>query len=385
MDSNLLQNNLAEATTELGFPTKVGLPVRREVTLETGETVFVESVVPEVMAQTLKSHFVTPGEKYLDNGNNLNGVVQNYNSEDSETEPIIMDNKKYNITFKAEGMDTEKLKSFAEGKYSIISAIYLNEEVTPTEEMLLFMIGPGFDDNGELPTILTGWDETYSQSCMAYLYDELQQSIAERITNAGDYSGEGWYNITIVNGDINNPSTVVMTIEKVENPQLKIQGAYIVKIEKMVQSDTVDVTELDSLDVSGLVETFKELTPQDLGEPDVVVNLDNPITLDGNVLTYGIDDSDDSTEIVTAILDKLYDSNSNKLKSDVVVELNQDGTTFIAKSQLLSDFEVEMLDGYGEKVYAIGVNIEDENYAAVTFYDLKNISAFNFAEDAPAS
>lgn len=385
MDGNLLQNNLAEATTELGFPTKVGLPVRREVTLETGETVFVESVVPEVMAQTLKSHFVTPGEKYLDNGNNLNGVVQNYNSEGGETEPIIKDNKKYNITFKAEGMDTEKLKSFAEGKYSIISVIYLNEEVTPTEEMLLFMIGPGFDDNGELPTILTGWDETYSQPRMAYLYDELQQSIAERITNAGDYSGEGWYNITIVNGDINNPSTMVMTIEKVENPQLKIQGAYIVKIEKMVQSDTVDVTELDSLDVSGLVETFKELTPQDLGEPDIVVNLDNPITFtNGNVLTYDIDDS---AEIVTAILNKLYDSNSNKLKSDVVVELNQDGTTFIAKSQLASgyDFEVEMLDGYGEKVYAIGGHIEDGNYIAVTFYDLKNISAFNFAEDAPAS
>ena len=385
MDGNLLQNNLAEATTEMGFPTKVGLPVRREVTLETGETVFVESVVPEVMAQTLKSHFVTPGEKYLDNGNNLNGVVQNYNSEGGETEPIIKDNKKYNITFKAEGMDTEKLKSFAEGNYSIISVIFLNEKVTPTEEMLLFMIGPGFDDNGELPTILTGWDETYSQSCMAYLYDELQQSIVERITNAGDYSGEGWYNITIVDGDINNPSTVVMTIEKVENPQLEIQGAYIVKIEKMVQSDTVDVTELDSLDISGLVETFKELAPQDLGEPDVVVNLDNPIILDGNILTYN---TDDSAEIVTAILDKLYDPNSNKLKSDVVVELNQDGTTVIAKSQLLSDydgFEVEMLDGYGEGVYAIGVHIEDENYAAVTFYDLKNISAFNFAEDAPAS
>ena len=79
MDEKLLQNTLAEATTEQGFPTKTGLPVRREVTLETGETVMVESVVPEVMATVLGSHFVTPGEKYLDNGKNLNGVVQNYN------------------------------------------------------------------------------------------------------------------------------------------------------------------------------------------------------------------------------------------------------------------------------------------------------------------
>jgi len=91
MDEKLLQNTLAEATTEQGFPTKTGLPVRREVTLETGETVMVESVVPEVMAQTLKSHFVTPGEKYVDNGNDLNGVVQNYNEEEpAPVEPELV-------------------------------------------------------------------------------------------------------------------------------------------------------------------------------------------------------------------------------------------------------------------------------------------------------
>ncbi len=84
---SLKQNNLAEATTENGFPTEVGVPLQREVTLEDGTRVIVESITPEKMAATLKSHFVTPGEKYVDNGNNLNGVVQNYNTVEPEPEP----------------------------------------------------------------------------------------------------------------------------------------------------------------------------------------------------------------------------------------------------------------------------------------------------------
>lgn len=75
----LKQNNLAEATTELGFATETKTPLTREVTLEDGTVVKVEGVVPEKMATILGSHFVTPGEKYKDNGKNLNGVVQNYN------------------------------------------------------------------------------------------------------------------------------------------------------------------------------------------------------------------------------------------------------------------------------------------------------------------
>ena len=88
MSEKLLQNTLAEATTEQGFPTKVGVPVQREVELEDRTVVTVESVTPDKMATILKSTFITPGEKYQDNGLDLNGVVQNYNEEDeSEPEP----------------------------------------------------------------------------------------------------------------------------------------------------------------------------------------------------------------------------------------------------------------------------------------------------------
>ncbi len=85
MSEKLLQNTLAEATTEQGFPTKVGVPVQREVELEDGTVVTVESVTPDKMATILKSTFITPGEKYQDNGLDLNGVVQNYNEEDEPT------------------------------------------------------------------------------------------------------------------------------------------------------------------------------------------------------------------------------------------------------------------------------------------------------------
>ena len=50
----------------------------------------VESVVPEVMAQVLNSHFITPGEKYVDNDNDLNGVVQNYN-EGADSDGIVIE------------------------------------------------------------------------------------------------------------------------------------------------------------------------------------------------------------------------------------------------------------------------------------------------------
>lgn len=94
----LLQNNLAEATTEMGFPAETGLPIQREVELEDGTVVTVESVVPEVMAQTLKSHFITPGEKYINEEIELNGVVQNYNESDTPDLGLIEVGKTYKFS-----------------------------------------------------------------------------------------------------------------------------------------------------------------------------------------------------------------------------------------------------------------------------------------------
>lgn len=88
-EDRLLQNNLAEATTEMGFPAKVDTPLQREVTLEDGTTVIVEGITPNQMKNILNANsddpeesitFKTPGEDYVKDGEILiQGVVQKYN------------------------------------------------------------------------------------------------------------------------------------------------------------------------------------------------------------------------------------------------------------------------------------------------------------------
>lgn len=82
----LKQNNLAEATTELGFPAETSIPLEREVTLEDGTVVKVAGVTPEKLATDLGITFKTPGEPYItSSGEILNGVVQTYNEEPAAT------------------------------------------------------------------------------------------------------------------------------------------------------------------------------------------------------------------------------------------------------------------------------------------------------------
>ena len=94
---SLKQNTLAEATTENGFPTEVGFPLQREVTLEDGTKVIVEGITPDKMKTLLNQYvdgnenaatFKTPGEIYKNNEVELDGVVQIYN--DSKVEPDLV-------------------------------------------------------------------------------------------------------------------------------------------------------------------------------------------------------------------------------------------------------------------------------------------------------
>ena len=94
----LIQNNLAEATTEMGFPADVEFPLQREVTLEDGTTVIVEGVVPEKMKAILNQNvdgneeaitFKTPGEDFVENQEVLiKGVCQAWN--ESIVEPDLV-------------------------------------------------------------------------------------------------------------------------------------------------------------------------------------------------------------------------------------------------------------------------------------------------------
>lgn len=86
----LLQNNLEEATTDLGFckTTNTKLIQNQEID---GETVPVEGIAPSTMATLLKSTYKTPGEITITHsGETLNGVVQNYNASTISPESIAL-------------------------------------------------------------------------------------------------------------------------------------------------------------------------------------------------------------------------------------------------------------------------------------------------------
>lgn len=98
---NLKQNNLAEATTELGFVQTLNknagetiVALEREVELENGEKVMVAGITPEKMKAILNNGvspevvtFKTPGEPVGE----LDGVCQAYNKSLEEVEDSIVE------------------------------------------------------------------------------------------------------------------------------------------------------------------------------------------------------------------------------------------------------------------------------------------------------
>lgn len=97
-NEKLLQNTLAEATTEMGFPAKTNTPLQKEVTLEDGTVVTVEGITPNKMKTVLNQNvdgteeavtFKTPGEVYKNEEVELPGVCQVYNSSIIEPDNIV--------------------------------------------------------------------------------------------------------------------------------------------------------------------------------------------------------------------------------------------------------------------------------------------------------
>lgn len=130
----LKQNNLEEATTELGFVQAINanagetvVALEREVELENGEIVTVAGITPEKMKAVLNNGadpeivtFKTPGEIVGD----LNGVCQAYNAtlteepvevvtDEGEEEPIIDDGDEGNGEGEDE-MNSEELPEAGE-------------------------------------------------------------------------------------------------------------------------------------------------------------------------------------------------------------------------------------------------------------------------------
>lgn len=227
----LLQNNLAEATTEQGFPIKTGLPVRREVELEDGTVVTVESVVPEVMAQTLKSHFITPGEKYINEEIELNGVVQNYNESDTSDLGLIEVGKTYKFSLNERINELDNFKTqeeyitFIEPYAISISSNELYSSIVVGETV-------AFAKNNQLIGYVTNY------------YAEEYKSMGMDIYEFG-YDTPGWY--------IQNLETTQLT-KITDKPELTF------KVLSIKDSSNTEFTELDLTKYNWLFKSVEEIS-----------------------------------------------------------------------------------------------------------------------------
>ena len=230
-DNKLLQNNLAEATTEQGFPIKTGLPVRREVELEDGTVVTVESVIPEVMAQTLKSHFITPGEKYINEEIELNGVVQNYNESDTSDLGLIEVGKTYKFSLNERINELDNFKTqeeyitFIEPYAISISSNELYSSIVVGETV-------AFAKNNQLIGYVTNY------------YVEEYKSMGMDIYELG-YDTPGWY--------IQNPETTQLT-KITDKPELTF------KVLSIKDLSNTEFTELDLTKYNWLFKSVEEIS-----------------------------------------------------------------------------------------------------------------------------
>lgn len=269
----LIQNNLAEATTEMGFPTDVEFPLQREVTLEDGTTVTIEGIVPEKMKAILNQNieseevqnitFKTPGENYVENNETLiKGVCQvwNENLPEPTEEQILEIGKTYNLQFKGSGMNTDTLNSFNEKNIGLVKVIKY-QLPDDASEYSLCRLGIALDDEMNYGTLGINWNNS-STVCDGYFYDDMYEAIKDKIVTAEDhkvvdtesYIGEGWYNVVIVDGDLSDVTTIKLTIEKIETPA-QINSATITEYRYFF--DAGELT--GNPDMTGLFEVFEEV------------------------------------------------------------------------------------------------------------------------------
>ena len=225
----LKQNNLEEATTELGFVQTINakagetvVALEREVELENGEIVTVAGITPEKMKAILNNGadpevvtFKTPGEKVGD----LEGVCQAYNAtltdEPAEEEPVavfatIVPGKKYKFTFRdvvdeEAGNLTELLES--QQDFQIFND---NEDI---------MIGHGIGFLAGCMDGTAGAENVYYRS---WINADTFVPV-EEMGVTGEFTGAGWKHLTpdeegnMTIADSVAPGPFIMTVGTIES------------------------------------------------------------------------------------------------------------------------------------------------------------------------
>lgn len=221
----LKQNNLEEATTELGFVQAINanagetvVALEREVELENGEIVTVAGITPEKMKAVLnngadpeKVTFKTPGE----NVGEIEGVCQAYNSTLSE-EPVaatfatIVPGKKYKFTFR-DVVDEEA------GNLTEVLENHQDLQIFNDNEDL--MIGHGIGFLAGCMDATSGKDGMYYRS---WINADTFVPV-EEMGVIGEFTGAGWKHLTpdaegnMTIADSVAPGPFVMTVSAIES------------------------------------------------------------------------------------------------------------------------------------------------------------------------
>ena len=165
MSEKLLQNNLAEATTEMGFVHVLNenagetiVALQKEVTLDSGETVVVEGITPDKMKSALNSlvdgseeavTFQTPGEDYINGDVEIEGICQVYN--DSVVAPDVVSIEVTTPPTKTEYVEGDSFDATG----MVVTATYSDETSEP-------VTGYTIEPSGALATTDTSVTITYA-------------------------------------------------------------------------------------------------------------------------------------------------------------------------------------------------------------------------------
>ena len=293
-DSKLLQNTLAEATTEQGFPTKVGVPLQKEVTLEDGTVVIVEGITPNQMKNILNQTaeepeevtFKTPGEVYENEDITLKGVVQIYNGSEVSGLNVIKSKRVYDIDFLSK-VDVDKLNKLGaenvptDHESTAVFIVNNDGEGYINDGIHILSFDPASEPNKLFSLALNvAQDEIggmFTESIDIYLYDELYERFKDRILKIDDftqvdtesYQGEGWYKVIVLSGDLTELSTITVAIlEKIDNSS---KENYLVK-RILGFHDFSNPTEFDELSLNKLAEVT-----------EIIAELPDEIPWDGQI------------------------------------------------------------------------------------------------------
>lgn len=229
----LKQNTLAEATTEQGFPKETGLPLRREVTLEDGTKVLVEGVTPEAMATKLNAHFVTPGEKYVDNGKDLNGVVQEYNEGAAPVTPvnyIVEAGKTYKFHFKQDVTLPEDIENKL--MEELIQVENVSESAGNFIYGSMYMIGTtGVSDQ-------SSYVKSYTNEALLNTFKSLE---TEKTIEDNTTTSEGWKNFaytedTVTITDLEVMEPIVINVKQVSTMEGTVSPADLSELNWVIEN-----------------------------------------------------------------------------------------------------------------------------------------------------